>query len=322
MLPRIAPEFFVDPTYQDFLRDLTLSVFSGDIHSDYAARLSVAVDNSIYQVIPQAVIFPRDTNDIAVILKLASYEKYKNTIQFCARGGGTSTNGQSLTAGIIIDCSRYMRQILELNLEQMWVKVQPGVILDQLNDYLRPYGVSFAPEISPSNRATIGGMVNTDACGTGSRILGRTCDHVLDLTCVLNNGSIIHSADLSETKLGQQIKTLLETHSHLINEKFTNAPRTLNGYNLKKSLIDLTYLFCGSEGTLAVIGECKLKLTVLPKFKKLLIVKYRNFDDALRAVDITADVNPFAIEAIDEKLVMLARTDSCLLYTSPSPRDS
>lgn len=309
MLPNITPTQTLDPLHQEFLIDLRKTTFTGEIHTDYAARLSLAVDNSIYQVIPQAVIFPRSSADIAEVLQLSHQQKYHH-IQFCPRGGGTSTNGQSLSAGIMLDCSKHIREILEVNLAQQWVRVQPGVVLDQLNAHLKPHDVCFAPEISPSNRATIGGMVNTDACGTGSRVVGRTRDHVLDLTCVLATGEIIHSAHADA--LQQKVAAMIEPHQALVDEKFTSAPRTLNGYNLQGST--LNHLLCGSEGTLAVISECKLKLTPIPKFKKLLVVKYRCFDDALRAVEITQHIKPFAIEAIDEKLIALARKDSLYFY--------
>lgn len=317
MLPRLIPEFTIKENYQAYINALQQTSYSGEIATDYAIRLTMAVDNSIYQVIPQAVIFPRSTQDIVIIMMLAHQDAFHD-IQFCARGGGTSTNGQSLTAGIIIDCSKHMRNILELNLEEGWVRVQPGVVLDQLNAYLKLHDVSFAPEISPSNRATIGGMVNTDASGIGSKALGRTSDHVLDLTCVLYDGRIIHTnKGMDQALLSQQIIDLIQPHQTLINEKFTSAPRTLNGYNLKKAYttqLNLNYLICGSEGTLVFVSECKLKLTPIPKFRKLLVVKYRSFNDALRATNMFDLVKPLAVEAIDEKLIDLARADTMYLF--------
>lgn len=313
MLPILTPEYTIEPIYSDYLQRLSKTDFSGEIRKDYAARLAIATDNSIYQVIPQSVIFPRNTNDIAIALALSQEEKFY-AIKFAPRGGGTGTNGQSLSAGIIIDCSKYLRQILELNLEEKWVRVQPGVVLDQLNQHLRPFGVHFAPEISPSNRATLGGMINTDACGNGSKILGRTSDHVIDLTCVLINGTVIKSSKLDPTDtLAQKCTDILQKNQTLIQEKFFSAPRTLNGYNLAKAYHDqfnLNYLLCGSEGTLGIISECKLKLSPLPTFKKLVVIKYQHFADALRATEITADIRPLVIETIDEKLIALAREDS------------
>ncbi len=308
MLPRIIPECTIEESYQTFLNELNQTSFSGEIRKDYATRLSMAVDNSIYQVIPQSVIFPRSTQDIVNILNLANQEQFRN-IKFAPRGGGSGPNGQSLTNGIIIDFSKYMNEILELNLEEKWVRVQPGVVLDQLNDFLRLHELFFAPEISSSNRATIGGMVNTDACGIGSKVLGRTSDHVENLTCVFSDGRILQTANVDKKGIHyRKMLDLIEPHQALINEKFTSAPRTLNGYNLKKAL-DFNYLICGSEGTLAIVTECKLRLTPLPKFRKLLIVKYKNFIDALNTAEEILAKKPFAIESLDENLIELARQD-------------
>lgn len=308
MLPRISPDTTLQKNYQNYLMALRNTAFNGEIRTDYAARLTVATDNSIYQVIPQAVIYPRNTADIAALLQLSQQENFR-TIQFTPRGGGTGTNGQSLSSGIIIDCSKYMRTIIELNLTEQWVRVQPGVVLDQLNDYLRQHGVHFAPEISTSNRATIGGMVNTDACGIGSKVLGRTCDHVLELTCVLSDGNVLNTTKMNSRFA--KIKDLLEQHRDLILEKFIDVPRTLNGYNLKNALQSqnfLNFLLCGSEGTLAVISECKLKLTPIPASSQLVVVQYRSFEDALRAPELQG-LSPIAVETIDEKLIDLARQE-------------
>lgn len=310
MLPKLTPNATLTPLYHAFLDALRGKSFFGEIKTNYAARLAVATDNSVYQVVPQAVVMPRSTADVAALFQLANQEIFHD-VQFAPRGGGTGTNGQSLTAGIIIDCSKFMNQILEVNLEQQWVRVQPGVVLDQLNLFLQPQGFHFAPQISPSNRATIGGMINTDACGNGSKRLGRTSDHVIELTYVTHQGNTLNSNQLHEHTA--EIAALLATHRNAIHEKFTSAPRTLNGYNLLKAdgdNLNLNYLLCGSEGTLAVITECKLKLTPIAKYKKLLVIKYRDFFAALRAQEITDDIHPMVIETIDEKLITLARTDN------------
>jgi FAD/FMN-containing dehydrogenase len=316
MLPRITPDETLDLLYQNYIASLRATHFSGEIRTDYAARLTVATDNSIYQIIPQAVIFPRNTQDISIILKLSQEAQFLS-IKFSPRGGGTATNGQSLSAGIIIDCSKYMRDILEINLEKAWVRVQPGVILDQLNQHLKPLGVHFAPEISPSNRATLGGMINTDACGNGSKIIGRTSDHVVSLTCVRVDGKILETESDNEDLLKKQLTDLLVPHKDLIQEKFFKAPRTLCGYNLAKAYqeqLNLNYLLCGAEGTLGIISECKLKLSPLPKFKKLVVIKYRHFNDALHAKEITPSIKPLVIETIDEKLITIAKQDSIYFY--------
>jgi FAD/FMN-containing dehydrogenase/ferredoxin len=311
MLPRITPEATVENSYSAYIKALSDTAFDGEIHIDYAARLAVATDNSIYQVIPQAVIHPRHTQDIMTALALAHTEPYREHIKFSPRGGGTGTNGQSLSAGIIIDCSKYMRDIIELNLEKQWVRVQPGVVLDQLNHYLQPHGFYFAPQVSTSSRATLGGMINTDACGNGSRLLGRTSDHVVELTCVLHDGTCLKTRKPTAT-ITDAVTAIIQKNAAFIREKFSNAPRTLTGYNLQKAYQDqlnLNYIFSGSEGTLVIVGECKLKITPIPKFKKLILIKYQSFDDALRAEELKM-TKPLVIETIDSKLLSLARQDT------------
>ena len=200
MIPRLAPSAVVEDLYLKFLEALDASDFTGEIRHDYATRLVTATDNSVYQVLPQAVVYPRNTEDVQHIGRLLGREAFRR-IKVSPRGGGTGTNGQSLTDGIVVDLSRHMAQILEVDLERGWARVQPGVVLDQLNAHLRPHGVFFAPNLSPSSRATIGGMINTDASGKGSRIYGKTSEHVLELKVVLADGSLLHTRPLADDAL-------------------------------------------------------------------------------------------------------------------------
>lgn len=156
MLPRLHSQTDVDPLVLRFLKELEQAGFTGDIESQYSSRLAVATDNSVYQQLPQAVVHPRTTQDVSLIGKLSNQEKYER-ITFSPRGGGTGTNGQSLTKGIVVDLSRHMNKVLEVNEDEGWVRVQTGVVKDQLNDAVRPYGYFFSPDLSTSNRATIGG---------------------------------------------------------------------------------------------------------------------------------------------------------------------
>ena len=154
MIPRLDYQDSLSPTTLQFLDVLGRSAFRGDIEKSYASRLAMATDNSVYQVIPEAVLYPRSADDIAVMLRLAQESAYAS-VSFFPRGGGTGTNGQSLGGGIIVDLSRHMNQILEINLEEGWVRAQAGVIKDQLNAYLKPHGYFFSPDLSTSNRATL-----------------------------------------------------------------------------------------------------------------------------------------------------------------------
>ena len=332
MIPRLSPSESIPKFVQNFLEVLSKSEFSGDIHHDNGARIVTATDNSIYQVLPQAVVFPKNSRDIQTVLKIADQQRFSKSIKITARGGGTGTNGQSLTEGIVLDCSRYMNRIIESNFKEGWVCVEPGVVLDQLNEHLAPNKVFFAPDLSPSNRATLGGMVNTDACGKGSRIYGRTSDHVLELTCVLSNGEVLESVPLEPEALGEYKKKsgisanifkivdqVVSEKTNLIQEVFPKMSRFMTGYNLakvygnSKNLFNLNYLLSGSEGTLAVVSKAKLRLTPLPKHKSLLVVKYETFDDALSDAEMLLKSDPAAIETIDEKILSLAKEDELYL---------
>ena len=332
MIPRLSLSESTPKFVQNFLEVLSKSEFSGDIHHDNGSRLVTATDNSIYQVLPQAVVFPKNTRDIQTVLKIADQKRFSKSIKITARGGGTGTNGQSLTEGIVLDCSRYMNRIIESNFKEGWVCVEPGVVLDQLNEHLAPNKVFFAPDLSPSNRATLGGMVNTDACGKGSRIYGRTSDHVLELTCVLSNGEVLESVSLEPEALSEYKKKpgisanifkivdkVVSEKTDLIQEVFPKMSRFMTGYNLAKvygnseNNFNLNYLLSGSEGTLAVVSKAKLRLTPLPKHKILLVVKYKTFDDALSDAEMLLKFDPAAIESIDEKILSLAKGDEIYL---------
>ncbi len=326
MIPRLDPEEHLPALYREFLEELRSRGFTGEIRTDYATRLVTATDNSVYQIVPLAVVFPEGEGDIALTLRLAHTERYRS-IKLSPRGGGTGTNGQSLCDGIILDVSRHFRGILETNLEEGWARVQPGVVLDQLNAQLKPHGVFFAPNLSPSNRATIGGMINTDASGKGSRIYGKTSHHVLELRVVLMDGTIVDSKplnaeELAETKrrtdlLGEVVRTVDEvatTYETQIRETLPKIARFVTGYDLSHTRrdngdFDLNSVLCGSEGTLCVVTEAKVKLTKLPKHKGLAAIRYPDFDSALRAANVLVGANPGAIETVDDTIVGLAQKD-------------
>lgn len=327
MLPRLDHLEIVAPLYQEFAHLLQLTPFKGEINAQYGARLAVATDNSIYQQLPQLVLHPRCRQDIQVIVKLANEEKF-NDIKFSARGGGTGTNGQSLTPGIVVDLSKYMNRILEINIEENWVRVEAGVIKDQLNDYLRPYGFFFSPDLSTSNRATIGGMINTDASGQGSLVYGKTSNHVLALESVLANGDLLVTSPLpindakaiaeTDTSHGLILKQVLSScgdNRALILEKFPRLNRFLTGYDLEHvfndelTMVDLSRIITGSEGSLAFVCEAKLNLTKIANAKTLINIKYDSFDSALRHSPALVQAKATSVETIDSKVLNLAKQD-------------
>lgn len=327
MIPYLPPQDTINTIINEFLIALEKTAFSGEIRGDFANRLLASTDNSIYQILPQAVIFPRNTQDIQEIFQLSSDPPFE-TITFSPRGGGTGTNGQSLSPSIIIDCSKYMNHILEMNLEQGWVKVQPGVVLDQLNQYLAPHNVFFAPSLAPSNRATIGGMINTDAAGKGSRIYGKTSDHIVSLTWVLSDGTVSNSKLIDQESLAglkqesgplgniyQKVDEIVTNKAELIQEIFPKLTRFMTGYNLakvydeSKKYFDLNRILAGSEGTLCIITEATLKLTKIPQATQLLTIHYLNFNEALADAENLLKFAPAAIETVDETILDLAKQD-------------
>ena len=332
MIRRIPQQETLSPKVAEYCNQLSNyqyqdKLFSGDIDITYATRVATSTDNSIYQALPQAVLFPKSTDDLVVLCQLANETEF-SSIRFSPRGGGTGTNGQSLTEHVVIDMSRHMREILEINVEERWVRVQSGVIKDQLNDYLRPFGFFFAPDLSTSNRATIGGMINTDASGQGSLVYGKTSDHVLGLKAVTIAGDVLNTAkqpiksaseiasgDSALAKIYDQVINTCRDHRAEILDVFPRLNRFLTGYDLEHTFndtlteFDLSRVLTGSEGTLAFISEAKLNVTPIAKYKTLVNVKYDSFDSALRNSPFLVEANATSVETVDSKVLNLAKQD-------------
>jgi FAD/FMN-containing dehydrogenase/Fe-S oxidoreductase len=327
VLPRLDPLAGVDPDVADFVSELERCGFAGEMRTDYATRLSAATDNSIYQVLPAAVLFPRSTADVALALRLIDEPRF-HRVALTARGGGTGTNGQALTTGVVIDLSRHMARILALDLEAGFVRVQPGVVLDDLNTFLRPHGVYFAANLAPSNRATLGGMVATDASGEGSRRHGKTSQHVLDLELVLRGGLVHRTAPVEGAALEaaceergllgeahKLVRQIATTRRDEIVETFPKLRRFMTGYNLAHmassdgSRVDLAQLVAGSEGSLGVVTEARLRLTHLERHHALLVLRYSSFDSALASAQWVLATDPGSVETLDDTVLTLARGD-------------
>ncbi len=239
MLPTLIHGKEIAPNIAQYLSHLSDAGFSGDIEMSYASRLAVATDNSVYQALPKAVIFPKKTSDIALMMELAQATAFKS-IRFAPRGGGTGTNGQALTHDLVVDLSRHLRGILEINTEQAWVRVEAGVVKDALNEVLKPLGFFFSPDLSTSNRATIGGMINTDASGQGSLRYGKTSDHVLGLTAVLYDGRVIETKPMSLEEIFQNQAILAQDISAqdvLSDQGALSTPKALSEEQTKNATL-------------------------------------------------------------------------------------
>lgn len=326
MIPRISEIDSTQQLYLDFIENLKQSHFQGELNPDYANRVVLATDNSIYQILPQGVLYPKSLEDMVLIAGLAAKPRYKEVV-LSARGGGTGTNGQSLTDGLIVDVSKHMNQVLEINAEERWVRVQAGVVKDQLNAALKPYGLFFAPELSTSNRATVGGMINTDASGQGSCLYGKTRDHVLELKSVFLDGTVWASGSIDDETLTEiqarddrvgeahrVVDQVFNENQALIDEKFPKLNRCLTGYDLahirdENGRFNLNSVLCGGEGSLAFIAEAKLNVLPIPKYSALVNIKYAGFQDSLEDAADLMDWGPTSIETIDSKVLNLAMTD-------------
>ncbi|GBQ83501.1 D-2-hydroxyglutarate dehydrogenase YdiJ [Asaia krungthepensis] len=313
-------------THAAFLEALRKAGFTGEIGTGHDTRLVHATDNSIYQRHPEAVICPRHRQDLEILARLAGLDAWRGVV-FAPRGGGTGTNGQSLTDGIVVDLSRHMNRILEINVEEKWVRVEPGVVKDQLNAAIAAHGLFFAPELSTSNRATIGGMISTDASGQGSCTYGKTRDHVLGLSTILVGGETLYSTKCDDVELealrrGEShvariydcVARISERERETIERVFPRLNRCLTGYDLRhlrdsEGRFDLTSLLCGSEGTLGFLAEAKLNLLSIPPYSILVNIRYGSFMEALRDARALIGLKPLSIETIDSKVLGLAMQD-------------
>ena len=327
MITRLADPSPLAPLYATFLEELRAHGFQGEVSSTGADRTVQATDNSIYEIKPEAVVYPRDRTDLVVIARLAAERRFR-PIKLAPRGGGTGTNGQSLTSGIIVDLSQRLNHIIEINPAKRWARVEPGVVKDELNAATAAYGLFFAPETSTSDRATIGGMISTDASGQGSCRYGKTRDHVLEVTSVLLGGTVWQSQPLEESELAaarartdnigaihRLLDEIAREEAATISERFPKLNRSLTGYDLAHirgadGRFDLNSILCGSEGTLAFIAEAKINLVPIPREMALINLRYDSFDAALRDARSLMALSPASIETIDSLVLGMAREDS------------
>ncbi len=312
------------------LDDLSKTL-EGDIRHDRITRKIFSTDASAYKEEPLAVIWPKNSNDIRKIIAFAKEVKAGITM----RAAGTSLAGQVVSSGLIVDISRYMKKIIEINKDEKWVIVEPGVVLDELNMSLKKHGLFFGPETSTANRCNIGGMVGNNACGSHSIIYGSTRDHIIELKTLLSDGSeaVFNSVsretfehkclmDNLEGSIYRQAKEMLndKTNREKIRDEFPDPaiPRRNTGYALdllsdselfedgSKRKFNFCNILAGSEGTLAITTEIKLNLVELPPSEKALVcVHLAKRNDAFLANLIALKYNPSAVEMMDDRILKL-----------------
>lgn len=301
---------------------------AGELHYDATWRIMYATDASVYREIPQAVCLPAHAEDVKKVLRFAN--RYQ--IPVTARTAGTSLAGQVVAGGIIVDFSKFMNRILEVNTSEKWVRVEPGVVPDDLNRFLKPYGLYFGPETSTSNRCMVGGMVANNSCGANSLIYGSTRDHTLAINAILSDGTEAVFCEITkeeferkcqtnnlEGKIYRQIFNLLsdsENQSEIrLQYPLRQIKRRNTGYALDLLLetelfeaggeaFNMCKLLSGSEGTLALFKEIKLNLVNPPPAAKLLLcVHLNNVEEALQANLVALKHKPVAIELLDKTIL-------------------
>ncbi len=310
------------------LEEFSLTI-EGKVYLDHVSRLLYATDASAYQEMPAAVVIPKTNEDIRKIIHFA----YNRKVPLIPRAAGTSLAGQVVGGGIIVDTSKYLNCIIELNIDEKWVKVEPGVVLDELNLKLKKHGLFFGPETSTSNRCMIGGMVGNNSCGAHSLIYGSTRDHTLEIEGFLSDGSEVHFGNLGnddfkkkckqtdlEGNIYKNLQTILSDlgNQERIREEFPDQriERRNTGYAIDVLLetspfsensekpFNISNLICGSEGTLMFITSIKLNLVELSSQEKgLLVVHHHSVTEALKANLIALEFNPGAIELIDNYIL-------------------
>ncbi|HTR29098.1 MAG TPA: FAD-linked oxidase C-terminal domain-containing protein [Puia sp.] len=308
--------------------NLLASQLEGELYQDITTRTLYATDASAYREFPQAVAVPKTIADLRRLIEFAHAER----TSLIPRTAGTSLAGQVVGKGIVVDVSKYFTGILELNTEERWVRVQPGVIRDELNLFLRPYGLLFGPETSTANRAMIGGMVGNNSCGSNSIVYRSTREHLLAVTALLSDGTEATFQSLgpdqfharcdapgTEGQLYRQIRSILGNYDNQqsIRNEFPkqSVERRNTGYALDLLVetapftaggpdFNFCSLLAGSEGTLAFITEIKLNLSPLPpKETGLLCVHFHTIDEALRANLVALNYGPTASELIDHYIL-------------------
>jgi len=304
----------------------------GDLYTDYKTKVLYATDASVYREIPLAVARPKNISDLKILIAFSN--EFKTAL--IPRTAGTSLAGQVVGNGIVVDVSKYFTEIIEFNKDERWIRVQPGIILDELNMYLKPFGLFFGPETSTSNRCMIGGMIGNNACGSHSIIYGTTRDHTLSTKVLLSNGEEVEFALISheefnkkrigenlENKIYQHINKILteQENQKEIREQYPDASiyRRNTGYAIdllletepftsNKEKFNFSKLICGSEGTLGIITEIKLNLVDIPPIHNAVVaVHLHTKEEAFKANLIALKHKPGAVEMMDNTILNLTK---------------
>src|SRR5213593_238623 len=297
-----------DDLYQALKKRVT-----GEVRFDRASRLMYSTDASIYEIEPIGVVLPKSHEDVFAAMEVARDFK----VPVLPRGGGTSLAGQTVGDAVVIDMSKYLNRVLEVNTEERWAIVEPGVVQEQLNLHLRPMGFLFGPDTSTANRATLGGMMGNNSAGSHSILYGKTIDHILEMDVILSSGE---GRTLREMKceeaiarggLEGRIAEIARANRDEIERRYPKIMRRVSGYNLdefvRNGKFNLVKLVVGSEGTLAAVHQAKVRIEPRPPATAVCVVHFADIVESIRASDLILPFKPAAIELVDDMILDLAR---------------
>jgi FAD/FMN-containing dehydrogenase/Fe-S oxidoreductase len=313
-------------TIMDRVRSVNLEAelsksIQGDVLFDEMSRHIYSTDASLYQVQPMGIVLPRTRDEVRRIVQIAN----QHQVPLLPRGGGTSLAGQTVLAGLVVDCSKYLTRILEVNPDERWVRVEPGIVLDNLNESLKAHNLHFPPDPATSSRANIGGMIGNNSSGVRSIRYGKTVDQVLEASIILPTGEELLLKNLNPEELEEKcsqkdregelyrgLRQIVKDNSQEITRRFPRVMRRVGGYNLDYLLqgdgFNLVKLLVGSEGTLAFVTEAKLNLEPIPRYTAVSVIHFNDLIGAIDAVPVILDYNPSAIEILDHYGLELARS--------------
>ena len=300
----------------------------GEVRTDALTKTLYRTDASIYEVEPRGLLLPKTAADVVTAVEFA----VEQGVPILPRGAGTSLAGQAVGSALHIDFSKYLNGILEFEPTEKWIRVQPGLVLDELNAYLRPHHLQFAPDVATSSRANIGGMIGNNSSGAHSLVYGKTIDHVLDLDVVLSDATQCRlqpfaRSEFESTAAGvdlparicRELKAIATEHRGDIARHFPRVMRRVSGYNLDEFIhaerdFDLTKIVVGSEGTLCATVAARLKLVELPRYTALVACHFRDLIEALEANLEILPSQPSAVELVDK--ILLEQTRGSIEFRS------
>ncbi|HWC92914.1 MAG TPA: FAD-binding oxidoreductase, partial [Pseudolabrys sp.] len=290
---------------------------SGDVRFDRYSRGRYATDASHYQIMPVGVVAPRTIEEAERAIGVAREEGAR----VLARGGGTSQAGQAVGDALIVDCSKYLTRVLDLDVKRKRCTVEPGIVLDELNRQLKPHGLWFPVDISTASRATIGGMAGNNSCGGRSMRYGTMRDNVVSIEALLADGTLAHFGRLGSNlddvpaplrPLAGDLLAIGAREADEVAARFPKVQRRVGGYNLDalvpgKNDINLAHVLVGAEGTLAFSTRIELKLAPLLGSRTVGACHFGSFHEAMNAAQHIVRLKPIAVELIDQTMIELAR---------------